>query len=71
MKNYNRHSNTKDTASHPQTQQRDDAAHTQHRVPQPRAADVPKQFGPRLHESFGTVAEPEKAFDLRTSDYNG
>ena len=71
IKNHNRHSNTKGAVSHPETQQTDDTAHTQHRVPQPRAADVPEQFGPRLHESLRTVADPEKTFDLRTSDYNG
>jgi hypothetical protein len=68
---HNRHSNTKGAVSHPETKQCDDAAHTQHRIPQPRATDVPEQFGPRIHEALRTVAEPEKAFDLRTSDYNG
>ena len=71
IENHNRHSNTKGAVSHPETKQCDDAADTQHRIPQPRAADVPEQFDPRLHEALRTVAEPEKAFDLRTSDYNG
>lgn len=57
--------------SHPETKQCDDADRTQHRIPQPRAADVLEQFGPGLHEALRAVAEPEKAFDLRTGDYNG
>lgn len=56
---------------YPETKQNDDAADTQHCVPESGTSNMLKQFGPGLHKTFRTVAEPKQTFHLGACDYDG